>query len=38
MLNEEEEYKKRKEEKKMDLFGSKIQETQTESAFGVRCL
>lgn len=34
----EEEYKRRKEERKADMFGSKIQATQTESAFGVRVM
>jgi hypothetical protein len=38
LLDVEESYKKQKDEARSDLFGSKIQATQTESAFGVRAL
>ncbi|GAX77263.1 hypothetical protein CEUSTIGMA_g4709.t1 [Chlamydomonas eustigma] len=36
LLDVEENYKKTREEKKMGMFGAKLQETQTESAFGLR--
>mmetsp|Transcript_44717 Transcript_44717/g.133611 ORF Transcript_44717/g.133611 Transcript_44717/m.133611 type:complete len:194 (-) Transcript_44717:81-662(-) len=38
LLDKEDEFRKRKEEAKADLYGSKIAETQTQSAFGVRVM
>ncbi|KAG1676623.1 hypothetical protein FOA52_008752 [Chlamydomonas sp. UWO 241] len=38
LLDKEEAFRKRKEEAKADMYGGKLAETQTQSAFGLRCL